>query len=59
MTLNLLSNVIGNSNDKTNFPYRLLLTDRQVARLRKVYSNGSAVTIKSTKIQLYEIQQSG
>ena len=30
VTLNLLPNSIGNSNDKTNFPHKLLLTDTQV-----------------------------
>ena len=27
VTLNLSSNLIGNSNDKTNFPHKLLLTN--------------------------------
>ena len=35
VTLNLSSNVIGNSNDYTNFPHKILLTDRQVSRIRK------------------------
>ena len=33
--LRLSSNVIGDSDDKTIFPHKLLLTDRQVANLRK------------------------
>ena len=33
VALNLLSNVIGNSNDETNFLHKLLLTNRQVSRL--------------------------
>ena len=28
VTLNLSSNLIGNSNDETNFPHKILLTDR-------------------------------
>ena len=36
VTLNLRSNVIGDSNDKTNFLYKLILFDTQVPRLRKV-----------------------
>ena len=28
--------MIGNSNDKTNFSHKLLLTNRQVATLRRV-----------------------
>ena len=29
--------MVGNSNDNTNFPHKLLLTDRQVANIRKAY----------------------
>ena len=29
--------MIGNSDDKTNFPHQLLLTNIQVANLRKVF----------------------
>ena len=36
VTLNLRSNVIGDSNDKTKFLYKLILFDTQVPRLRKV-----------------------
>ena len=36
VTLNLQSNVIGDSNDKTKFLYKLILFDTQVPRLRKV-----------------------
>ena len=32
VTLNISLNVIGNSNDETNFPYNLLLTDTQVSQ---------------------------
>ena len=35
VTLNLSSSVIGNSNDETNFPHKLLLTGREVWRLCK------------------------
>ena len=31
LTLNLSSNVIGNSNDKNDFRHKLLLTDTQVS----------------------------
>ena len=37
MVLRLSSNMIRNSNDETNFPHKLLLTDRQVASLRKLF----------------------
>ena len=36
VTLNLRSNVISDSNDKTKFLYKLILFDTQVPRLRKV-----------------------
>ena len=32
-------NMIGNSNDETNFLHELLLTDRQVSSIRKAFSN--------------------
>ena len=41
VTLNLSSNLIRNSNDETNFPHKLLLTDTQVSKIHKVFANGS------------------
>ena len=35
IVLRLSSNMVGNSNDNTNFPHELLLTNRQVANIRK------------------------
>ena len=58
VTLNLLSNVIGNSNDENNFLHRLLLTNRQVSRLRKIFANDSLANVKLPKTQLYKIGQS-
>ena len=46
VTLNLSSNVIGDSNDETNFPHELLLTNTQVLRLCKAFVNGSSANIK-------------
>ena len=37
--LRLSSNMIGNSDDETNFPHKLLLTNRQVVSLRKAFPN--------------------
>ena len=34
--LNLLSNLIGNSNDETNFPHKLLLTDTKSLKLLQI-----------------------
>ena len=44
VTLNLPS--IADSNDKINFPNKLLSTDTQVLRPPKDFSNGSSVNIK-------------
>ena len=41
VTLNLSSNVIVNSNNETNFPHKLLLTNTQVSKLRKAFPNNS------------------
>ena len=35
VVLRISSNMVGNSNDNTNFPHELLLTNRQVANIRK------------------------
>ena len=42
VTLNLSSNIIGDSNDENNFSHKLLLTNTQVWRLWKAFSNGSS-----------------
>ena len=52
VTLNLSSNKIRNSTNETNFPRKLLLTDTQVLRIRKVFANGSSGNIKFSKTQL-------
>ena len=39
VTLNLSSNLTDNSNDETNFLHKLLLTNTQVSRLRKAFTN--------------------
>ena len=35
VVLRISSNMVSNSNDNTNFPHELLLTNRQVANIRK------------------------
>ena len=47
--LRLTSNMIGNSNDETNFLHKLLLTNTQVANLRKAFANKSSTDIKLSK----------
>ena len=59
LTLNLLSNLIGNSNDETNFQQKLLLTDTQVSKICKAFANGSSANIKFSKTQLFKMTQSG
>ena len=58
MTLKLSSNVAGYSNDKKNFPHKLLLTNRQVLRLCKAFLNNSSANINLSKTQLHKIGQS-
>ena len=41
ITLNLSSNVTGDSNSKTNILHKLLLTDRKISRLCKSFANNS------------------
>ena len=49
----------GSSDDETNFAHKLLLTNRQVANLRKDFANNSSTDIKLSKIQLSKMIQSG
>ena len=51
--------MVGNSNDNTNFPHKLLLTDRQVANIRKAFSNNLSTDVKFSKTQLSKMLQSG
>ena len=41
VVLRLSSNMIGSSDDEANFPHKLLLSNRQVANLHKVFENSS------------------
>ena len=49
VTINLSSNIIGDSNDENNFPRKRLLTNTQVSKLLKAFSNGSSANIKVSK----------
>ena len=55
----LSPNMIGDSNDKTNFPHELLLTDRQVSSIRQAFANNSSADIEFSKIQLSKMIESG
>ena len=43
------SNVVGDSNDKNNFPRKLLLTNTQVSKLCKASANNSSANMKLSK----------
>ena len=58
VTLNLSSNIIGDYYDENNFPQKLLLTNTQVSRLHKAFSNDSSSNIAFSKTQLSKITQS-
>ena len=51
--------MIGDSDDKINFLHELLLTNRQVANLRKAFANKSSTDIKLSKTQISNMIQSG
>ena len=55
--LRLSSNIMGNSDDQTNFPHKLLLTNRQVANVCKSFANHTSSDIKLSKAQLTKIQK--
>ena len=57
--MNILSNVVGDSNDENNFLHKLLLANTQVSKLCKAFANGSLANIKFSKTQLHKIGQSG
>ena len=59
VVIRLSPNTIGDSNNQTNFPHELLLTDRQVSSTCKAFSNNSSVDIKFSKAQLPKMIQSG
>ena len=44
--------MVGNSNNETNFPHKLLLTNRQILTLTKAFANHTSVDIKLSKAQL-------
>ena len=56
IVLRLSSNMIGD--DESNFPHKLLLTNRQVSNLCKAFANHSSADIKLSKTQLSKMIQS-
>ena len=57
VVLRLSSNMIGD--DETNYPHKLLLTNRQVSNLRKAFANYLSTDIKLSKTQISKMIQSG
>ena len=57
IVLRLSSNMIGDYD--TNFPQKLLLTNRQVANLRKAFADKPSNDIKLSKTQISKMIQSG
>ena len=55
--LRLSPSMIGDN--RTNLPHQLLLTNRQVAKIRKAFANNSSIDIKLSKAQLLKTIQSG
>ena len=49
VVLRLSLNMVGD--EETNFPHKLLLTNRRVKNLRKAFANKSSADIKLSKIQ--------
>ena len=59
VVLRLSSNMVGNSNDNTNFPHELLLTNRQVENICKAFAKNTSIDIKLSKTQLSKMIESG
>ena len=57
VVLRLSSNMIGNSDDETNVLHKLLVTNRQVANLRRASANHTSTDIKLSKAQLTKMQK--
>ena len=57
VVLRLSFNMI--ADNETNFPNKLLLTNRQVSNLRKAFANHLSTDIKLPKTQLFKMTQSG
>ena len=59
VVLRISSGMVGNSNDNTNFPHKLLLTNRQVSNILKAFANNLSTDGKFSKTQLLKMSQSG
>ena len=59
VTLHFSSNVICNSNDESNLPHKLLLSNTKIYWLRKAFASNSSANVKLSKTQLSKMVQSG
>ena len=59
VVLRLSSNMIGNSDDNTNFSHELLLTNRQGTHLRKAVAKNTSIDIMLSKTILSKMIQTG
>ena len=57
--MRLSTNMIGNPDDVTRSPQKLLLTNRQLSNLHRVFVNNSSTDIKLSKTHLSKMIQSG
>ena len=59
LVLRLSLNMIGDSNDESSFPHKLLLTNRKILNICKAFANTISADIKFPKTQLSNIVQLG
>ena len=57
--MKISSNVIGDSNDKSNFLHKLLLTNTQDSKSCKAFTNNYLANLRLSKTQLHKVRQSG
>ena len=50
VVLRISSSMVGNSNDNINFPYELLLNDRQAANILEAFAKNTSTDINCQKI---------
>ena len=51
--------MVSESNDETNFPHKLVLTNTQVSKIFKAFTNDSSANIKCLKTQISKMVQLG
>ena len=59
IVLEISWNIVGDFNNETNFPHKLLLTNTQVSKVHKAFANAITANLKSSKTQLHKIGKPG